>query len=152
MIRRMIPLIASTIAIMACSPVLGQGGFGEADANQDNKVDAKELKAYVTEKLPGFDRHSKLFKAIDTDNDQAISEEEFADRMTAVRKVMGRQPETSEQPDKVKKPQPSVRRPALKVGDPAPTFKLKSLDGASETDLAEYKGKKPVVLIFGSYT
>ncbi len=41
---------------------------------------------------------------------------------------------------------------APKVGDAAPTFKLKSLDGKSETDLASFKGKKPVVLFFGSYT
>ena len=40
----------------------------------------------------------------------------------------------------------------LKVGQVAPTFKLKSLDGKSETDLASFKGKKPVVLLFGSYT
>ena len=41
---------------------------------------------------------------------------------------------------------------ALKVGQKAPGFKLKSLDGKSETELSSFKGKKPVVLIFGSYT
>jgi len=41
---------------------------------------------------------------------------------------------------------------APKVGDLAPTFKLKSLDGKSETDIASFRGKKPVVLFFGSYT
>jgi hypothetical protein len=41
---------------------------------------------------------------------------------------------------------------APKVGDVAPTFNLKSLDGKSETDLASFKDKKPVVLFFGSYT
>ncbi len=41
---------------------------------------------------------------------------------------------------------------APKVGDVAPTFKLKSLDGKQEFDLAGFKGKKPVVLFFGSYT
>jgi len=41
---------------------------------------------------------------------------------------------------------------ALKVGQKAPDFKLKSLDGKSETQLSSFKGKKPVVLIFGSYT
>ncbi len=40
----------------------------------------------------------------------------------------------------------------LKVGQMAPTFKLKSLDGKEEMDLAAFKGKKPVVLFFGSYT
>ncbi len=41
---------------------------------------------------------------------------------------------------------------APKVGDAAPVFTLKSLDGKSETDLASFKGKKPVLLFFGSYT
>ena len=41
---------------------------------------------------------------------------------------------------------------APKVGDTAPTFTLKSHDGKSETSLASFKGVKPVVLFFGSYT
>lgn len=39
-----------------------------------------------------------------------------------------------------------------KVGSTAPVFKLKSLDGKGEFDLETFKGKKPVVLFFGSYT
>ncbi len=41
---------------------------------------------------------------------------------------------------------------APKVGDEAPTFELASLDGKSKMDLANYRGKKPVMLFFGSYT
>ena len=41
---------------------------------------------------------------------------------------------------------------APKVGQEAPTFKLKSLDGKKEMNLAEFRGKRPVVLFFGSYT
>ncbi len=41
---------------------------------------------------------------------------------------------------------------APKVGDVAPVFTLKSLDGKSETDLASFKGLLPVLLFFGSYT
>ncbi len=41
---------------------------------------------------------------------------------------------------------------APKVGKAAPAFKLKSLDGKQEFELAGFKGKKPVVLFFGSYT
>ena len=41
---------------------------------------------------------------------------------------------------------------APKVGETAPTFTLKSHDGKSETSLASFKGEKPVVLFFGSYT
>jgi hypothetical protein len=39
-----------------------------------------------------------------------------------------------------------------KVGDMAPSFRLMSLDGKKETDLEAFRGKKPVVLFFGSYS
>ncbi len=38
------------------------------------------------------------------------------------------------------------------VGTPAPNFKIKSLDGKSEFELKSNFGKRPTVLIFGSYT
>ena len=41
---------------------------------------------------------------------------------------------------------------APKAGAKAPTFTLKSLDGKSEFSLESAKGKKPVLLFFGSYT
>ncbi|MGI9014308.1 MAG: hypothetical protein ACR2GY_08675 [Phycisphaerales bacterium] len=48
---------------------------------------------------------------------------------------------------------------ALKVGQLAPTFVLDAIkpdEGAGEGertfDLAEFKGKKPVIMFFGSYT
>ena len=40
----------------------------------------------------------------------------------------------------------------LMVGEPAPDFKLQSLDGKSQTHLAALRSKKPVILFFGSYT
>ena len=40
----------------------------------------------------------------------------------------------------------------IKVGDTAPDFRLKSLDGKQTVELSSFKGDKPVVLIFGSYT
>jgi hypothetical protein len=39
-----------------------------------------------------------------------------------------------------------------KVGEIAPPFTLMSLDGKGKTDLASFRGKRPVVLFFGSYT
>ena len=41
---------------------------------------------------------------------------------------------------------------APRLADQAPLFKLKSMDGKSESDLAVLDKTKPVVLIFGSYT
>jgi len=40
----------------------------------------------------------------------------------------------------------------LKPGDLAPDFELKSLDGKQTVRLSSFRGKKPVLLIFGSYT
>jgi hypothetical protein len=44
------------------------------------------------------------------------------------------------------------RAEELVVGDVAPDFDLLSLDGTSRTRLREFRGKRPVVLFFGSYT
>lgn len=45
------------------------------------------------------------------------------------------------------------RRPdALKVGDFAPDFTLPDPTGKTSISLSNFRGKKPVVLIFGSYT
>jgi hypothetical protein len=40
----------------------------------------------------------------------------------------------------------------LKPGEPAPDFHLKTLDKTSEVSLSSFRGKSPVVLVFGSYT
>ena|GEM_PF-3444046 len=53
-------------------------------------------------------------------------------------------------PPKAKKKR--SRKPAPKVGDAAPLFKLKMLDSDKVVDLAALSKKKPVLLFFGSYT
>jgi hypothetical protein len=45
-----------------------------------------------------------------------------------------------------------MARVAPAVGDSAPDFSLKTLDGKATVTLSSFKGEKPVVLIFGSYT
>jgi hypothetical protein len=39
-----------------------------------------------------------------------------------------------------------------KIGQKAPNFTLKTHDGKREITVSDYQGKKPVVLIFGSFT
>jgi len=46
---------------------------------------------------------------------------------------------------------PTRREGTLKVGDSAPVFTVKDVEGKETTKLADLKGK-PVVLIFGSCT
>src|SRR5688500_17692397 len=45
-----------------------------------------------------------------------------------------------------------ARAGKLKVGDEAPDFKLKTTDAKEEVLLSSFRGRKPVVLVFGSYT
>ena len=40
----------------------------------------------------------------------------------------------------------------VNVGDLAPDFRLRTLDKTSEVSLSSFRGKMPVVLVFGSYT
>jgi hypothetical protein len=40
----------------------------------------------------------------------------------------------------------------LKVGDLAPDFSLQTLDKKSRVQLSSFRGQRPVVLVFGSYT
>jgi hypothetical protein len=47
---------------------------------------------------------------------------------------------------------PQWRKGDLKIGQQAPTFSLYALDGETTFPLSERIGKRPLVLIFGSYT
>lgn len=53
---------------------------------------------------------------------------------------------------KIMKDQKNKKDAAPAVGSNAPNFKLKTMAGDKEVELASFKGKKPVVLVFGSYT
>lgn len=44
------------------------------------------------------------------------------------------------------------KQDTLKMGDRAPDFTLADPHGKNEVKLSSFRGKKPVVLIFGSYT
>jgi hypothetical protein len=46
----------------------------------------------------------------------------------------------------------SARKGNLKVGDEAPDLSLETYDKKSRVQLSSLRGKKPVVLVFGSYT
>ncbi len=46
----------------------------------------------------------------------------------------------------------SARRGTLQVGSQAPDFDLESYDKSGRIQLSSFRGKQPVVLVFGSYT
>ena len=99
------------------------------DANGDSEISEKEIENAVA-----------ALKTLDKDGDGLLKTSEMLPEMGRMQSGQGQRGRTS------------GTGAGLKVGEVAPTFKLKSLDGDSETDLAEFKGKKPVVLFFGSYT
>jgi hypothetical protein len=45
-----------------------------------------------------------------------------------------------------------ARAGSLRPGDPAPDFNLPTLDHTSMVRLSSFRGSRPVVLVFGSYT
>jgi hypothetical protein len=45
-----------------------------------------------------------------------------------------------------------ARAGALDVGEAAPDFELNTFDRTGRVRLASFRGQKPVVLVFGSYT
>jgi len=45
-----------------------------------------------------------------------------------------------------------ARAGVLQAGDPAPDFRLPTRDKSSVVQLSSFRGHRPVVLIFGSYT
>lgn len=45
-----------------------------------------------------------------------------------------------------------ARGGALRIGDVAPDFKLPAQDNKASVELASFRGSRPVVLVFGSYT
>ena len=62
-------------------------------------------------------------------------------------------PAWSQPPDARRGQQRRDRVPDMLVeGDVAPDFTLKSPDGKGEVSLSDFRGAKPVALVFGSYT
>ncbi len=45
-----------------------------------------------------------------------------------------------------------ARAGTVQVGDEAPDFTLATLDKNSHVQLSSFRGKQPIVLVFGSYT
>jgi peroxiredoxin len=48
--------------------------------------------------------------------------------------------------------QKNLDRQAPKAGDLAPDFSLSDVTGKMNVRLSDFRGKKPVALVFGSYT
>jgi len=127
--------------------------FKGLDSNADGKLAQAELTCVS-------DTWARLaVRRLDRDNDRALSKSEFVEAYGVA------DADKSGTLSVKELAAPTMRRrggrgggggrargnpPA--VGEVAPDFTLKSLDGKTTHTLSSYKGKKPVALIFGSYT
>ena len=48
--------------------------------------------------------------------------------------------------------QKALNASSPKIGDLAPDFRLHDVEGRNAVTLSDFRGKKPVVLVFGSFT
>jgi Ca2+-binding EF-hand superfamily protein len=106
--------------------------FRLLDANNDGKLSKEELQ-----------NSPKLLDKLDRNKDGVLDQEELKAA-----------PAKKTRPGEVNTPAAKSERvkDTLKVGDLAPDFTLPEPKGTRELTLSSYRGKKPVVLIFGSYT
>lgn len=112
--------------------------FQRYDKNKDGVLDKKEMPSFVKQRL---DR-------MDGNKDGKVSMEE----MQKARSRRGGS--SSKRPGEVITPAAKGERQddKLKVGDDAPDFTLSDPHGKRKVTLSDFEGKRPVILIFGSYT
>jgi hypothetical protein len=114
------------------------------DRNRDGVIDPKEWPGPAAE----FDR-------LDRNGDGKLSREELAEVKDRLERLLGGKGKAAkDKPGEVNTPAAKGERHAdrLKVGDAAPDFTLPDLSGKKTITLSSYRDKKPVVLIFGSFT
>lgn len=119
----------------------------EYDKNKDGFIDRQEC----PEKLKEF------FDRLDTNKDGKLSRQELekvGDKLASLLEGKkgkgggGKPGEVITPPAKGER----ISSGTLKVGDKAPDFTLVDPTGKNAVTLSSFKGKKPVVLVFGSYT
>jgi hypothetical protein len=109
------------------------------DRNRDGVIDRKEW--------PG---PPAAFDRLDVDKDGKLSRKELAAIADRLGRLLREQPGNGEVNTPAAKGERLPDR--LKVGDAAPDFTLSDLSGKKKVTLSAYWDKRPVVLIFASYT
>jgi hypothetical protein len=154
--------------------------FDRLDRNHDGQLkkddfDWSDRSAFAMAAMPS----GYWFRSIDTNSNGRISREEWEAFFTKIakgktyltqedlREALPTRPplrRVDEPPPKDDGPSPVTLMlgllkgelgsplPGPKVGQIAPDFTLPTQDGNGEIALSQYRGKKPVVLIFGSFT
>jgi Ca2+-binding EF-hand superfamily protein len=145
--------------------------FAQMDANKDGKLDREEL-AKMAQRFgapapPEGAGGDMLFRLLDADGDGKLSKEELQNAAKALERfdrdkdgmlnreeLLAPKKKFPGRPGEIITPAAKGERIAdkLNVGDPAPAFTLPLVNGKGAVALAAFQDKKPVVLIFASYT
>ncbi len=119
------------------------------DANDDKILSDAEIPALLSSRLQRIDRDGD--GRLDSTELAAIPER-MVQRLLAGDSAAAKKP--NGKPGEVYAPaaREEFDEENLQVGDSAPDFTLPRSDGDGDVTLADFKGKKPVVLVFGSIT
>jgi Ca2+-binding EF-hand superfamily protein len=152
--------------------------YERLDANKDGKLSPEELQQLgnlLSERrggnppVPGSPERSSadlLFRLLDVNGDGKLSQEELQnapkllDRLDRNKNGLLELEELPAagrpggRPGEIITPAAKGERhkDTLRLGDPAPDFTLPDPKGTREVTLSSFRGHKPVVLIFGSFT
>jgi len=139
-------LIAAALLTMPCSGQRRQDAHEgdpwdlireKHDKNGDGKVTERE-----------YSRGKERFQRLDTDGNKKITSADFI-KSSRKGDRNGRRRGNKRRNRRLER---AIQARAPKQGDAAPDFTLKHLDGKSKVRLSSFRGKRPVALIFGSYT
>ena len=122
--------------------------FATADADQDGAVDRAEFLG--PEPPPGPDRFAPVLSAADSDRDGKLLLAEL--KGYALRRDRDGDGRLSRRERMKPGVEPSIGFIEPGKREPAPDFMLPREDGAGTVTLSAFAGKRPVALIFGSFT
>ena len=105
-------------------------GIKSMEEDGDGKIGGSEVP----------ERMLRIFKRLDANGDGVADKKEIEAFQERLRGRSGRNNGKSRRDD------------APSVGTEAPQFTLKRMESDDTVELASFRGKKPVVLVFGSYT
>ncbi len=143
--------------------------FDQIDADKDGKLSKAELEKFMGRggQPPAAQTPDTLFRLLDANNDGKLSKAELDNAAKLLEKLDKNKDGTIDRNELPSAPRPGGGRPGevitpaakgerqtdkLKVGDPAPDFTLPLLSDKGQVTLSSFQEKKPVVLIFASYT
>ncbi len=146
-----------------CPPRLKER-FDQLDRNKDGKLSKEE--AQQGRPPAGRQSQDPLFILLDADKDGKLSRQELANAVQLLDKLDKNKNDVLDR-DELPPPGRPGDRPGelitpaapgerkddkLRVGDEAPDFTLPDPSGKREVTLSSFRGQKPVVLVFASYT